>query len=163
MKNEVIFESERINFIKVTKDLLYDYMLMVNNDEVQKFISHKKKHFNEEQELEWIKEKLDNNHFIFSMIEKDTNEYIGNIELIHIIDNSGEIGICITPNKQSKHYGREAIEAFINHARKELKLDNIELYVYDFNPRAIKCYKEAGFEEDNSIRNGNEIHMVYKR
>ncbi len=161
--NNIIFESERIKFIKVTNNLLNDYLLMVNNDEVQKCISHKKKHFNEEQELNWIKEKLENNHFIFSMIEKDTNEYIGNIELVHIIEKTGEIGICITPDKQSKHYGREAIEAFINYAKKELKLDNIELYVFDFNQKAINCYKKAGFEEDNIIRNNNEIHMIYKR
>ena len=32
-----------------------------------------------EQELEWINNKLSNNAVIFSMIEKDSNNYIGNI------------------------------------------------------------------------------------
>jgi hypothetical protein len=30
------------------------------------------------------------------MIEKETNEYIGNVEIMKIIENVGEIGIAIT-------------------------------------------------------------------
>ena len=55
-----------------------------------------------------VKEKLNEDATIFSMIEKETNEYIGNVEIMKIIENVGEIGITITPLKQNKHYGQEA-------------------------------------------------------
>ena len=77
---------------------------MVNDIEVQKYISHKRKTYKLDDEIEWIKSKLEENDIIFSMIEKDTNEFIGNIEIMEIRNNIGEIGIAITPKKQNKHY-----------------------------------------------------------
>ena len=54
MDYEIIFESERINFIKLTEKLVYDYLDMVNDIEVQKFISHNRKTYELDGELEWI-------------------------------------------------------------------------------------------------------------
>lgn len=47
------------------------------------------------------------------MIEKKTNEFIGNIEIMEINNNIGEIGIAITRKKQDKHLGQEAIKRLI--------------------------------------------------
>lgn len=105
---EIIFESENILYIKINESLINDYLIMVNEPEVQKGISHKAKIYTYEQELECVKEKLNENATLFSMIEKETNEYIGNVEIMKIIENVGEIGITITPLKQNKHYGQEA-------------------------------------------------------
>lgn len=55
MKKEIIFESERINFIKLTSQLVNDYLNMVNDISVQKYISHKRKTYTLDNELEWIK------------------------------------------------------------------------------------------------------------
>lgn len=41
------------------------------------------------------------------MLEKTTGEYIGNIEIMKIENNIGELGISITALKQDKHYGTE--------------------------------------------------------
>ena len=79
MKDEIVFESDRINFVKLSQKLVHDYLNMVNDIEVQKFISHKRKIYELDEELEWIKSKLELNAFIFSMIEKEPNEFIGNI------------------------------------------------------------------------------------
>jgi predicted amino acid-binding ACT domain protein len=56
MKYEIVFESERINFVKVSQKLVHDYLNMINNIEIQKFISHKRKTYSLEEELEWIKQ-----------------------------------------------------------------------------------------------------------
>ena len=84
MDYEILFESERIYFIKLTKKLVNEYLDMVNDIEVQKFISHKRKTYTLDGEIEWIMKKLDEKAIIFSMIEKRTNEFIGNIEIIEI-------------------------------------------------------------------------------
>ena len=55
---KILFESERINFIKLSEKLVQDYLDMVNDIEVQKYISHSIKTYTLAQELDWIKNKL---------------------------------------------------------------------------------------------------------
>ena len=159
MDYEIIFESERINFIKLTEKLVQDYLDMVNDIEVQKFISHNRRTYELDGELEWIKSKLEENAIIFSMVEKETNEFIGNIEIMEIKNNVGEMGIAITPKKQDKHYGQEAIKKFIEYAFNNLSLDGLELNVYNFNLRGIRCYEKVGFIKDGQGKSDEDIHM----
>jgi len=162
-KYEIIFESENILYIKINESLINDYLIMVNNPEVQKGISRKEKIYTYEQELEWVKEKLNEDATIFSMIEKETNEYIGNVEIMKIIENVGEIGIVITPLKQNKHYGQEAMKSIINYALNIMNLENVDLNVYKTNPRAIHCYEKIGFIRDGVGKTEEDIHMIYKK
>lgn len=163
MNYEIIFESERISFVKLTEKLVQDYLDMVNDIEVQKYISHNRKKYELNGELEWIKSKLEENAIIFSMIEKESNEFIGNIEIMEIKDNVGEMGIAITPKKQDKHYGQEAIKRFIEYAFNNLNLDGLELNVYNFNPRGIRCYEKVGFIKDGQGKTEEDIHMSIKK
>ena len=159
MNYEIIFESERIHFVKLTEKLVQEYLDMVKDIEVQKYISHNRKTYELDEELEWIKSKLEENAIIFSMIEKETNEFIGNIEIMEIKNNIGEMGIAITPKKQDKHYGQEAIKRFIEYAFNDLSLDGLELNVYNFNPRGIRCYEKVGFIKDGPGKTEEDIHM----
>ena len=163
MNYEIIFESERINFVKLTEKLVQDYLDMVNDIEVQKYISHNRKTYELNEELEWIKSKLEENAIIFSMIEKESNEFIGNIEIMEIKDNVGEMGIAITPKKQDKHYGQESIKRFIEYAFNDLNLDGLELNVYNFNLRGIRCYEKVGFIKDGQGKTEEDIHMSIKK
>ena len=163
MEYEIIFESNRIKFIKLSKKLVNDYLDMVNDVEVQRFISHKRKIYSLDGELEWIKSKLEENAIIFSMIEKQTNEFIGNIEIMKINNNIGEVGIAITRKKQNKHFGQEAIKRLIEYSFSELNLDGLELNVYDFNSRGINCYEKVGFVIDGQGKTKEDIHLLLKR
>lgn len=158
-KFEIIFETERIYFVRISEELVQEYLTMVNDIEVQKYISHERKVYTLEQELEWVKNKLKENAVIFSMIEKKTGNYIGNIEIMNINNNVGELGIAITPKQQDKHFGQEAIKAFIDYAFNKLNLDELELNVYNFNPRAIHCYEKVGFEKVGQGKTKEDIHM----
>lgn len=89
--------------------------------------------------------------------------FIGNIEIIKINNNIGEIGIAITTKKQYNHFGQEAIKRFIDYAFNELNLDELELNVYDFNTRDIKCYEKVGFIVDFQRKTNKHIHMSLKR
>ena len=147
MGDKIVFESDNIYFINVNKDLINDYLEMVNNPEVSKFISLKNRLFTYDEELNWIEGKLLNKKIVFSMIEKKSKSFIGNIELLEVNNNIGELAICITPNMQNKHYGKESIINFINYCFEELKLGEIELSVYSHNEKAINLYKKIGFME----------------
>ena len=163
MNYEVIFASDRIHFVKLSEDLVNDYLNMVNDTEVQKYISRNRKTYELDGEMEWIKSKLKENSIIFSMIEKETNKFIGNIEIMRINNNIGEMGIAITPNQQNKHFGQEAIKRFIEYSFEDLGLDGLELNVFNFNPRGIRCYEKVGFIKDGHGKTDDEIHMIISK
>lgn len=165
MKNyEVVTTSKNIDYIKVTEELIDDYLTMVNDYEnVGKYISHKIKNYTREDEIEWIKNNLENDTILLSMIEKSTGEFIGNIEIMEIVDGIGEIGISITPSKQNKHYGREAIEAIINYGFENFNIKGYDLNVYATNERGIKCYESVGFIKSGIGKTSEDVHMVYQK
>jgi RimJ/RimL family protein N-acetyltransferase len=155
---KIIFETENIIFIQISDLLINEYLKMYNDEEIQRDIF--KKSYSPEKILNWIKNKLQNiNSHTFSLIEKGTNEYIGDMEIIPTGNNIGEIIISITPKKQNNHYGTEAIKYGIKYAFETLKLEEVELYVYKNNSRAIHCYEKIGFIKDGPGKTDEDIHM----
>ena len=145
-KMDKVFESERILYVKATMDLIPDYLEMVNDIEhVAKFISDRRKPYTEQEEWEYMKDKLDNNAMMFSMLEKDTGKFIGNIEFFNIKGDEAEWGIVITAGMQNKGYGKEALERSVEYGFNEGGFRRIVLGVYTFNARAIHVYEECGF------------------
>ena len=170
-KYKVIFDSLNIYFVEVNTDLINDYLLMVNDENVQKRISVNRRIYTYEDELSWVKDKVNNNASVFSMIEKNSGAFIGNVEIMNIENKSGELGICITPKFQDKHYGSEAINRMIKYGFEKLNLDELTLVVFSNNLRAVHCYKKAGFVEYKKElnvtnidgENVDDIYMVLKR
>ena len=62
MKNfELIFESENIQYVKLSEDLINEYLTMVNDPEVANKISHNMRTFTYEEEQKWVRTKLEEN------------------------------------------------------------------------------------------------------
>ena len=144
-----VFESDNIRFVQLDESLIQDYLAMVNDMEnVGKLIGSTRT-FTEEEETEWIRTKLENNFRIFSMIDKATGEFIGNIEIMDVEgdETSGELGICITAKQQERGFGSEAIPATLRYAAKEYGLKRFMLRVFPFNDRAVHVYEKCGFRE----------------
>ena len=145
---EKIFESENIVYVRPSFDLVPQYLEMVNDIEnVARFIGERREPYSEQDEIDYIKDKMDNNATMFSMIEKNTGEFIGNIEFFNRVDDEAEWGIVITTNKQNKGYGKEALLRSVEYGFNELNLRRIYLGVYANNPRAIHVYENCGFKE----------------
>lgn len=159
-----VFDSERINYVKVDPNLINDYLKLINDVEVQKGISDKAPFtVSFDQEMNWVKENMENDKNIFSMIEKNTNEFIGNIEIKIEDDNTSELGISITRDKQNKHFGREAINRIIKYSYEDLKLKEVHLNVHKDNPRAIKCYESCGFKITGEGKRPSDYHMIHQK
>ena len=144
-----VFESDNIRFVQLDESLVQDYLAMVNDMEnVGKLIGSTRT-FTEEEETEWVRTKLENNFRIFSMIDKATGEFIGNIEIMDVEGDaaSGELGICITAKQQDRGFGSEAIPAMVKYAAKEYGLKRLMLRVFPFNDRAVHVYEKCGFKE----------------
>ena len=143
-----IFESDHIDYVEVSEQLVPDYLRMINDIEhVTRFIGMKNEPVSEEKERAWVRKKLANRDKVWSMIEKRTGAYIGNLELIPAADSVAELGIAITAAMQEKGFGTEAIRAIAAYGKQQLGLQRIILKVYPFNERAIHVYEKCGFKE----------------
>ena len=158
-----VFSSENIDYVKVDPNLINDYLKMINDKEIQKQIGLDNITVTFDNEMEWVRKNMQNDSTTYSMIEKSTNEFIGNIEIMNIENNKGEIGICITTDKQDKHYGQEAMKRIVEYAYNELKLDEVWLNVHGDNPRAIKCYEKCNFIIDGEGKRPSDYHMTHKK
>ena len=158
-----VFSSENIDYVKVDPNLINDYLKMINDKEIQKQIGLDNITVTFDNEMEWVRKNMQNDSTTYSMIEKSTNEFIGNIEIMNIENNKGEIGICITTDKQDKHYGQEAMKRIVEYAYNELKLDEVYLNVHGDNPRAIKCYEKCNFIIDGEGKRPSDYHMTHKK
>ncbi len=153
-----IFESENISFVRVTESLVKDYLTMVNDIEnVGRFIGRRLEPISEEKEIKWVREKQAEQSVLFSMLEKKTGAFIGNIELMDVADGAGELGIAITAAMQEKGYGTEAIPAMVQYGMETLGLLRIFLKVYPDNARAIHVYEKCGFREYD--RTADDVFM----
>ena len=147
MLNQV-FASERIRFVEVSESLIPDYLVMVNDTEnVSRFIGGIQGTYTEEMEVSWVRQKLEEKATVFSMIEKETGEFIGNIELMDVTATEGELGIAITAAKQNRGFGTEAVAALVRYGMERLGLSRISLRTRPFNGRAIRVYEKCGFRE----------------
>ena len=148
MDMNVIFESENINYVRPSFDLVPEYLEMVNDIEnVARFIGDRREPLSEKDEIDYIKDKMDNDATMFSMLEKDTREFIGNIEFFNRTFDAAEWGIVITTKMQNKGYGKEALMRSVEYGFNELGLNRIFLSVYADNPRAVHVYEKCGFKE----------------
>lgn len=143
-----VFESNKISFVEVSECLVNDYLTMVNDYEnVNRFIGGKNKLYTVEQELQWVQKKLEENAIVFSMIDKASGRFIGNIELMDPNDSEGELGIAITAKMQNQGHGTEAVLAMVKYAIDQLGLERVFLRTNPQNARAIRVYIKCGFRK----------------
>ena len=159
---EKVFESERIIFIRPEMDLIPDYLEMVNDIEnVAKYISDRREPYTEQEEIDYIKDKIDNDAMMYSMIEKDTGKFIGNTSFFDIKGDQAEWGIVITADMQNKEYGKEALKRMMEYGFEEGGFRRIVLSVFADNARAVHVYEKCGFKVYD--RNDVDVFMEFDR
>jgi len=156
---KIVFETDRIQYAEVTEQLLDDYIRMVNDIERVGRLIGRTGMVTREKERRWVREKLEQKAPLFSMIEKNSGEFIGNIELMDVHSAVGELGIAITVEKQERGFGTEAIPAVIDYGVREFGLGRIFLKVYPDNARAIHVYEKCGFREYD--RTPEHVYMEF--
>jgi RimJ/RimL family protein N-acetyltransferase len=78
------------------------------------------------------------------------------------------VGIFISDRRYlGKGYGTDALNALVDFGFGELRLERIELEVYDYNLRAIRSYEKAGFRTDAVLRRArfhrgthHDVHLM---
>lgn len=163
---ETIMETERIRFIRPNIRYVNEMLSTINDPVVSSLITTREEDYTYDDEVGWIE--ANQNGYVFSMITRDTNEYIGNCGFDEISENYGEIGIFLNPRFQNAGIGTEAITELIRLGFEELGLEEIRLVVFSHNERAIRCYQRLGFSEYRreygvAIRDNQPIDDIYMR
>lgn len=86
---------------------------------------------------------------IFSIVLNEDEKLIGSCSLFDIdqADRKAELGIMIGDKScWDKGYGSESVELILDYGFNILNLNNIYLKVFDYNARALQCYKKVGFK-----------------
>lgn len=121
-----------------------------NDPDVWKFTGKRPdKPITEDIELKWIKEVLERkNEKRFAICIKETDQYIGNVQLTSINGYDAEFHIFIGEKSfWGKGIAQQATAIITKHAFNELKLQSVYLDVKTENIAAIKAYEKAGYRE----------------
>lgn len=106
-------------------------------------------------ETDFFEQHAKNGDHIYGICRLENDELIGNIgiENIQNVNRTADVGIFIGDEKyRNNGYGTEALTIACRYAFDRLNLHSLHLSVYDFNKRAIACYKKVGFKEAGRLR-----------
>jgi RimJ/RimL family protein N-acetyltransferase len=110
--------------------------------------------------------KSSNSDIVFAIIEKETNEHIGNVGLHHIdwVHSSAELGIVIGETEfYGKKIGKQAWKLITEYGFSTLNLHRIYALIMTNNIVSIKCAEAAGFICEGKIRDYFYKNGVYEK
>ncbi len=153
-----MYRGEKIQLAAVQREYLAKYVEWLNDVEVARFLMPGiAAPLNLEDETAWFENRKGKDDFVFAILTLAENKLIGNCGLHNLSykNRSGTFGIFIgDKNYWSQGYGTDATRTLLRFAFEELNLNRVELWVYDYNPRAIRAYEKAGFRRDGVRRQG---------
>ncbi len=114
--------------------------------------------FSKAMEEKWFESMLEQQgkrayHFVICLLDDD--RAIGTAGFHHVNQEDGHasFGISIGEKAEwSKGYGTDALRAICDFGFGQLRLERIELDVYDANRRAQRSYEKAGFVTEGTLR-----------
>lgn len=132
-------------------DMLSDFMFPHTKHKTEKF-------------LEDMLEQDRQDRCGFVIAHRNSEEYIGQIDLmnIHWKNRRASIGIIIGREEDHhKGYGTEAMQLLLEYGFYRLGLNKIELEVREYNKGGIRCYEKCGFKIEGIFKEDFYIHGKY--
>jgi len=102
--------------------------------------------------------------FIFAIDDKETKKFLGTcgLEDIYWTSRSAVLGIAIhNPENTDKGYGTDTMKCLLKFGFNVLNLNRIELWLMEYNKRALHVYEKVGFKEVGRKRQGHFIQGSY--
>ncbi|MHA1191295.1 MAG: GNAT family N-acetyltransferase [Promethearchaeota archaeon] len=153
MANQIILKSSRLLLRTLLKE------------EFQEFLELQK----ENNIIDWFKpindlKKININNYIFSIILKNINSFIG-ICGLQIIETKlqAKIFYALFSNFWSNGYGNEAINCLIKYAFSELSLNEVTAHINNSNTRGWKVVERAGFKYMGQVNKKVMLFSINKR
>ena len=160
-----MLKGKLVNLRAIEREDLEEVMKWVNDREVTKYLAAFLYPVSQEEEEKFLERAMSRNDTEKNLVmETKERVYIGQISL-HKIDwknSNAELGIVIG-NKEywGKGYGTEAIKILLHHAFNQMNLYKIDLQVFEFNQRGIRCYEKCGFKKEGKLRKNHFYQAKY--
>lgn len=145
------------------EDILEQFTEWLNDFEVTDYIAKSSTMITIDGEKEWF-ESPKKDDYMFFIVRSEDNRLIGSISLnsVNLLNRTSTLGIFIGDQSgRNKGYGTEAIQLMLDYGFNYLNLNNIKLDVFEFNERAISCYKKCGFKEYGRRRKSYFLNGKY--
>lgn len=142
-------EGQRLFLSPMSIDDAEKYVCWMNDRSVTDGLGNTVMMTTIEGEKEWIVNAGKKGDVNFAIVRKEDDELLGNCSLMDIdrINRKCTIGIFIGDEEnRSKGYGKEALKLLLNYAFNFQNMHNVNLNVFSFNKRVIKCYEKIGFK-----------------
>ncbi len=156
--------GERIYLRALEREDLGKCLEWHNDPEIRKFAGEIIPINKEKLEEFFDLEIKDRDKIWFSIMNKADDELIGDLRL-YLKFRTGDIGIVIEKAYWSKGYGTEVMKLALDYCFNTLDLHRVELWVFEFNTRAIRCYEKVGFKREgvkreDSYKNGKYCNSL---
>lgn len=104
----------------------------------------------------------------FAIVEKESKKIIGEC-IIADLDYTNKKCLCSIyigdAENRDKGYGTESLKLIMRFVFYDLGLNRMGLWVFDFNKRAMRCFKKCGMKVEGIMRDGvyrdGRYHDVY--
>jgi RimJ/RimL family protein N-acetyltransferase len=98
---------------------------------------------------------------VFKAVRVNDQQTVGHIELCNIdrAERCARIScVLVGPEHlRGSGIGTEMMRAILRIGFEQLDLHRIDLFVFDFNTRAIACYERAGFRKEELLRDARKV------
>lgn len=150
-------ESDRLLLRKPNIKYAPDLQSIRSNEEVMRYMDSDKHTTIEESEkfiLENLKTYEMKNGLFWSLIEKSSNNFIGDFSFWRIDrkNSRAEIGYTLKPEYWGKGYMKEAMIRIINFGFNELNLHSLEANINPENENSRAILKKLGFKKEAYFR-----------
>ena len=148
------------------EDLTEAYLGWLNDPEVNRYLESGIFPYSKA-ELDTFYETVTKSHdqVIMAIVDKETNNHIGNVKLgpINWIHRKGIIGILVGEKQfWGEGIGAEATRLIVEYGFFQLNLHRIELGVYAEHKSAVRCYEKVGFKVEGTFREDGFHQGQYK-
>ena len=92
---------------------------------------------------------------LFGIVVRETDRLIGStgLDQLDFRNQSASFSMMIGEKKAwGKGYGTEATALVVQHAFRELRLNRVQLQVYEYNLRGMRVYEKVGFRREGVLR-----------
>ena len=158
--------GKRVRLRAIERADIPNFVRWLNDPEVRQFIQMYAP-LSQASEEHWFEEHLSRkNDHVFCVEAHVGDEWVplGNCGL-HGIDWKNSVavfGIVLGEKTHwGKGYGTDAARTMVHFAFDTLNLHRVELEVYDFNPRAMRCYEKVGFRREGTRRQAHFVNGAY--
>lgn len=162
-------ESDKYLLRKIKYSDSKDILEMYSDEDVMKFNSGQKINYIEDiiKLIDIIYKGFRNKWFIrWGVIEKSTNEYLGDLALHHFDENENkvQIGYMLKKSYWNKGIMSEVAQLLIDYVNENTSIQTIEAHIYPQNIASIKLAEKLGFkfkELLNDDKDQNKSRVIY--